>query len=417
MNTKQPQTNNVFKLTDKPIPIIKIGIIGMGNRGIATLKRYMDLKLEGIEFIAFSDLEQKNVDRAQTILKSHNLPLAKTYSSSSGWKQLCEHPDINLILICTDWLTHASLGIYAMEQGKHVAIEVPIAVTVEQCWQLVEAAERTQRHCTMLENCCYDPFTLTIKNMVEQGKLGDISHVEGAYIHDLRAMHFKSPQEGGFYDNWNQKYCMEHTGNPYPTHGLGPLCQILDIHRSDRLTSLVSLSSQQKGLQEYAKSQFGPTSHEAQLKYKLGDMNTTLIQTKNNKTILLQYSISLPRPYNRLFSVCGTKGFAQKYPTPTLTLDPTGDTPYSTDEMKHILQQYEHPFITHIGKPAQKEGIENIMNYMMDYRLIYCLQKGLPLDIDVYDAVEWSCIAELSEQSVLSGGKPIKIPNFLAERQ
>ncbi|MGL5260911.1 MAG: Gfo/Idh/MocA family protein [Bacteroides sp.] len=407
---------HVLNLIHKPIPVIKIGIIGVGNRGLATLKRYMDLDLEGIEFIGLSDLDPSNLDQAQAILKAHQLAPAQTYCSSTGWMKLCEHPDINLILICTDWLSHAPIGVYAMEQGKHVAIEVPIAITVDECWQLVETAERTQRHCTMLENCCYDPFTLTINNMVKQGVLGDISHVEGAYIHDLRAEHFKSQKEGGFHNNWNQKYCMEHTGNPYPTHGLGPLCQLLDIHRSDRLKSLVSLSSQQKGMQEFAQATFGPDSPEAQLQYKVGDMNTTLIQTENNKTILLQYGISLPRPYSRLFTVCGTKGFAQKYPIPTLSLAPQGDTPLPQEEVEQLLQKYEHPFVSQIGKPAQKAGIQNSMNYMMDYRLIYCLQQGLPLDIDVYDAVEWSCIAELSEQSVLNAGKPIEIPNFLRKR-
>ena len=209
---------------------------------------------------------------------------------------------------------------------------------------------------------------------------------------------------------------MKHTGNPYPTHGLGPLCQILEIHRSDRMTSLISMSSKQRGLQDYAREKFGENSLEAQQSYMLGDMNTTLIQTAKGRTILLQYSISMPRPYNRLHTISGTKGFAQKYPQKCITLDPNSTTPLPPEELEALLKKYEHPFVSGIGQLAKNRGIKNTMNYMMDYRLIYCLQQGLPLDIDVYDAVEWSCIAELSEKSVLSGSKPIAIPNFLEKR-
>ena len=416
MNTKQVKAGHVLNLKHAPLTEVKIGIIGVGNRGLATLRRYMQLDLEGIQITAFSDLEQSNIDKAQAILQSNNLPLAQTFCSSSGWKHLCEHPDINLVIICTDWLTHTPIAVYAMEQHKHVAIEVPAAVTVEQCWQLVETAEKTRMHCTMLENCCYDPFALATLNMAKKGLFGEISHVEGAYIHDLREMYFKEEENGGFHNNWTQRYCMKHTGNPYPTHGLGPLCQILEIHRSDRMTSLISMSSKQRGLQDYAREKFGENSLEAQQSYMLGDMNTTLIQTAKGRTILLQYSISMPRPYNRLHTISGTKGFAQKYPQKCITLDPNSTTPLPPEELEALLKKYEHPFVSGIGQLAKNRGIKNTLNYMMDYRLIYCLQQGLPLDIDVYDAVEWSCIAELSEKSVLSGSKPIAIPNFLEKR-
>ena len=417
MNTSKVKKDNVIELTHPPISHLRIGMIGMGNRGVSTLKRFLDLDLKGFEFVAFSDLETTNINKALEVLKENNLPQASTYSTEHGWRELCQQPNIDLILICTDWLSHTPIALYAMEQGKHVAIEVPAATTVEECWQLVETAERTRRHCTMLENCCYDPFALTLLNMVRNNVFGEISHVEGAYIHDLREQYFKEQDEGGFYNNWNQKYCMEHTGNPYPTHGLGPLCQVLNIHRTDKLKTLVSMSSRQKGLQSFASRKFGKDSAEAKQSYKLGDVNTTLIQTEKGRTIMLQYSISMPRPYNRIHSISGTKGFAQKYPSPSISIDPESDQALSEARMTELLKKYEHPFITEIGNKAKERGVDNIMNYMMDYRLIYCLQNGLPLDIDVYDAVEWSVVAELSEQSVLNGSQAIEIPDFLKERR
>lgn len=407
MNTHDFKTSNVLNLSHPPISLIRIGIIGMGKRGLATLRRYMQLELSGFTISALCDLEQNGIDKAQSILKEHNKPVAKSYSSSDGWKQLCEQADVDLILICTDWASHTPIAVYAMEHGKHVAIEVPASLTVEECWQLVNTAERTRMHCTMLENCCYDPFALTTLHMARQGLFGEISHVEGAYIHDLRELYYRKAEDGGFYDYWSQNYCMQHTGNLYPTHGLGPLCQILDIPHSDRMVSLVSMSSIQTGLHAYARNTFGADSEEASLKFKVGDMNTTLIRTELGKTIMLQYAIGMPRPYNRIHAISGSLGFAQKYPVETLILD--GDT-NSTDE---LIDKYEHPLVTSVGKPAALRGVDNIMNYMMDYRLIYCIQNGLPLDISVYNVVEWSCIAELSEKSVLSGSQPIDIPNFI----
>lgn len=401
------RANHIYGLRHKPIKDIKIGIIGLGNRGIATLKRYMQLQLTNFEIVALADIESDNVNAALTILTEHNKARPATYFGENNWRELCENQTINLVIICTDWLSHTKIALYAMEQLKHVAIEVPAAITVDECWQLVLTAERTKMHCTMLENCCYDPFSLNVLNLVRKGKLGEINHVEGAYIHDLRSYYFKSQTEGGTYKNWSLDYCLKHTGNPYPTHGLGPLAKIIGLNDTDYMTSLVSMSSKQGGFNTFAKSKYGPNSIEAKMEFKMGDMNTTLIKTAKGKTILLQYSISLPQPYNRLFTICGTKGFAQKYPNETIQIENDSE---GIIKQKQILQ---HPFVTNIATHAEKLGIENAMNYMMDYRLIYCLQNGLPMDISIYDAVQWSCIAELSEKSVLNNSISIEIPTFL----
>lgn len=401
---------HVLQLAHPPMPVVRIGIIGLGNRGLLTLRRY--LQIEGVEIKALCEIREGNLHKAQLILQEANRPKATGFTGTEGWKKMCECDDLDLIFICTDWLTHTPMAVHAMECNKHVAIEVPAAMSVEECWQLVDTAEQTRRHCIMLENCCYDPFALTTLNMARQGALGEIMHVEGAYIHDLRAMYFAEESEGGYHNHWGKKYSMEHTGNPYPTHGLGPACQLLDIHRRDRMDYLVSMSTHQAGISEYARKTFGKNSLEAQETYKLGDVNTTLIHTAKGKTILLQYDVTTPRPYSRLQTVCGTLGFTQKYPVPRIALEPNGDTPLEGEALEKILSHYKHPFSATIGAEAHRKNLPNEMNYVMDYRLIYCLQNGLPLDMDVYDAAEWSCITELSEQSVLNRSMPIDIPDF-----
>ncbi|WP_455590952.1 Gfo/Idh/MocA family protein [Bacteroides sp.] len=408
MNT--PTQTHVLQLAHPPIPVVRLGFIGLGNRGILTLQRYM--QIEGIEIKALCEIREGNLAKAQQILKESKFPEAIGYTGTEGWKRMCDRTDIDLVFICTDWLTHTPMATYAMEHGKHVAIEVPAAMTVEECWKLVDTAEKTRQHCMMLENCCYDPFALTTLNMAQQGVFGEVIHVEGAYIHDLRSIYFADESNGGFHNHWGKNYSINHTGNPYPTHGLGPICQILNIHRGDKMNFLVSLSSRQAGMTAYARKTFGADSSEAKQAYLLGDMNTTLIQTTKGKSIMIQYNVVTPRPYSRLHTICGTEGFAQKYPVPAIALEPDASTPLAGKALEEIMEKYKHPFTARYGEEARRRNLPNEMNYVMDCRLIYCLRNGLPLDMDVYDAAEWSCITELSEQSVLNGSSPVEIPDF-----
>ena len=402
---------DVIQLVTPKLETVRVGFIGLGMRGPGAVERWTHIP--GTQIVALCDLLPERVENAQKILEKAGLPKAASYAGDEkAWNKLCERDDIDVVYIATDWKHHADMGVYAMEHGKHVAIEVPAAMNIAECWQLVDTAEKTRRHCIMLENCCYDPFALTTLEMARQGVLGEIMHVEGAYIHDLRSMYFAEESEGGYHNHWGKRYSIEHTGNPYPTHGLGPACQILDIHRNDRMEYLVSMSTHQAGMSEYARKRFGENSPEARQKYKLGDVNTTLIHTAKGTTIMLQYNVSTPRPYSRLQTVCGTLGFAQKYPVPCIALDSHGYTPLEGEALEQVLTLYNHPFSATIGEEAHRKGLPNEMNYVMDYRLIYCLRNGLPLDMDVYDAAEWSCITELSEKSVLNGSIPVEIPDF-----
>ena len=377
-------SSRVLQLSCAPLPIVRIGFIGLGNRGMATLRRY--LVIDGVEITALCDITPEHLGEAAALLLSDGRYRPALLGEPEGWMQMCHRDDIDLIYICTDWLTHAPMACYAMEQGKHVAIEVPAATTVEECWQLVDTAERTRRHCFMLENCCCDTFHQATLTMVERGLLGTLTHLEGAYIHDLRDKYDADGPKG-----WMSRLCGQHKGNPYPTHGIGPVCQLLKIHRGDRLDYLVSMTPATDVPHDVC-------------------VNNTLIRTVNGKTILLQYDVTTPRPYSRMQTVCGTRGFVQKYPRRCIMLD--GHEPIKGDAVEPIIAQYTLPHIARIQEEGYRLGVPNIMNYTMDRRLIHCLHEGLPLDMDVYDAAEWSCIAELSERSAQGGGVPVKIPDF-----
>ena len=401
---------NVLNLACPPIPVVRIGFVGLGNRGLLAIERYMHL--DGVEVKALCDLREENIALASGLLKKFGRPSADCYSEKGGWQEVCKRPDIDLIYICTDWLTHTDIAVYAMQQGKHVALEVPAAMTVADCWRLVDTAEQTRRHCMMLENCCYDAYALTTLNMVQQGVFGEITHAEGAYIHDIRHHYFADANQGGYHNHWIKLYSQTHTGNPYPTHGLGPICQWLGIHRGDRMEYLVSMSSRQAGLSAYAERKFGAGSDEASKDYQMGDVNTTLIHTVKGRTIVLQYDVVTPRPYSRHQTICGTRGFMQKYPVPCVLLDMYGKDPLQGEMLEAVMNQFKHPLTAVIGEEARQKNMPNEMNYIMDYRLVYCLRHGLPLDQDVYDAAEWSCITELSELSVRRGSVPVEIPDF-----
>ena len=406
---KRPEgQKDVLEFKVAPMDKVRIAFIGIGMRGIKAVERLS--YIEGVEIKAFCDLNIKNINKAQKIIKEKKFPNADEYNGKDDWKKVCEREDIDLVYICTKWEMHTELAVYAMEQGRHVAVEIPGGQTIEECWQLVDTAERTQRHCMALENCIYEAFPMATYKMVEDGLLGEIVHVEGGYIHNLRTRNFV---EGERTDSgWDLKHIENRNGNIYPTHGFGPLCHVLNIHRGDKLEYVVSLSSKQFGLTEYTKEKFGEDHKFSRPQYKLGDMNTSLMKTANGKSIMLQQNVTNPRPYSRLFSVSGTRGYVVQYPKEGIALDPDGEEFLPEEKTQELLKKYEHPIIAELSEKASTIGGHGGIDFIMDYRLIYCLRNGLPLDQDVYDAAEWAAIAELSEISVANDSVPIKIPDF-----
>ena len=400
--------SDVIELRCDPIETVRVAFVGLGGRGKGAVRRYTFL--EGVKIVALCDLVQENLEMAQDILGGAGLPEAELYSGPEDWKKVCEREDVDLVYVCTHWDLHTPIAVYAMEQGKHVATEVPAAISIEECWQLVNTAEKTRRHCMQLENCNYDFFELATLNMVRQGLLGEIVHAEGAYIHDLRASNFN--EESGYWEMWRLRHNQARNGNLYPTHGFGPICHVLNIHRGDKMEYLVAVASDQFGMTEFAKKKFGEDSDYATREYARGDMNTTLIKTAKGKSIMIQHDVTSPRPYSRIHLLSGTKGFVQKWPVQGIALEPFAHQFLEEDEMEKILADYEHPITKEVGELARTVGGHGGMDFTMDYRLIHCLRNGLPLDQDVYDAAEWSAITELSEKSIENQGMPVKVPDF-----
>ncbi len=387
---------------------VRIGIIGLGMRGPGAVERMSFI--EGVEIKALCDQYPDRVAAAQKILQKMGLPKATEYSGSKeAWKELCNRQDIDLVYITTPWSWHTPMAVYAMEHGKHAATEVPAAKTIEECWQLVETSERTRKHFMMLENCCYDFFELLTLNMTRNGLFGELIHAECAYIHDLRDLNFSKT---GYAEMWRLKENASRNGNLYPTHGLGPVAQCLNINRGDQMDYLVSTSSNDFMMGAIAKEKAETDNfyNEFKDKHFRGNMNTTAIKTKKGKTIIVQHDVTSPRPYSRIHLISGTKGMANKWPAPQKIS--FGDEWINEVEYKVLEEKYTLPIVKHIGAIAKNVGGHGGMDFIMDWRLIDCLRNGLPLDEDVYDAALWSSIAPLSEKSVSNRSLSIDVPDF-----
>ena len=398
-----------------PIDTVRTGFIGLGMRGPDAVRRFT--YIDGAKVVALCDLEADRVAKSQEILAGRGKPAAAEYSGEDGWKRLCERDDIDLVYICTNWQTHVDMAVYAMECGKHVAVEVPAAMSVAECWRLVDTSERTRKHCMMLENCVYDFFELTCLNMAQQGLFGEVLHAEGAYIHNLE------PFWDYYHDNWRLDFNQKHSGDVYATHGFGPDCQVLNIHRGDKLEYLVSMDTKSVVGLEVAKEKMGVDT------FANGDQTSTLVKTRNGKTILVQHNVYTPRPYDRMYQLVGTKGFADKYPNSAFAFEPDqiADAAAEYDNLSShsyvprevrdsLMAKYKHPIAREIEEKALEVGGHGGMDFIMDYRLIWCLRNGKPLDMDVYDAAEWSCLGELTAASIANGSKPVKIPDFTRGR-
>lgn len=406
--TPHPQKFNMCGYAAPKIDIVKIGFIGLGSRGPGAVERMSNI--EGVEIKALCDKNMERIGRGQKILARHGLPAAKEYGGSEdAWKKLCEDPDIDLVYITTPWILHTPMAVYAMECGKHAATEVPAALTVEESWQLVETSEKTKKHCMMLENCCYDFFELLTLNMARQGFFGEVLHAEGAYIHDLLHPNFAKES---YSDMWRLKESFKRDGNLYPTHGLGPVCQIMNINRGDKMEYLTSMSTKdfQMGPMAAKLAKDDPFYEEFVSDKYRGNMNTSLVRTNKGKTIMIQHDVTTPRPYSRIHLVSGTEGVAQKYPLPGRIAK--GHSWFDKDEMKVLEEQYTPKIVKLVGEMAKKVGGHGGMDFLMDWRLIYCLRNGIELDQDVYDAALWSVIGPLSEWSVANRSNSIDVPDF-----
>ena len=414
---------HVLGLTAPKMDKVRVAFVGLGMRGPGAVNRFAHIP--GVEIVALCDYDSVRAANQQKYLRQQGLKPADIYFGENGYKEICERPDVDLVYVATDWDHHFPVAKAALEGGKHTAIEVPSAMNLEQCWELIDLSEKNRKHCMILENCCYDYYELNALAMAQAGVFGEILRAEGAYIHNLDPFwdyYWKNPADDPDKLGWRMKYNMENRGDVYATHGLGPVAQCLDIHRGDRFKTLVAMDTKSVHGKEYVEKKTGKPCEE----YRNGDHTTTLMRTEDGKVVEIQHNVMNPQPYNRLFKLTGTKGYATKYPTEEIALDqaqleasgvqPKIDNLSShgflpKEEYEALVEKYYHPILKKYGEMGREMG-HGGMDFMMDARLVYCLQNGLPLDMDVYDLAEWCCLAELGALSMDNNSAAVTFPDF-----
>ena len=397
---------------------VRAAFIGLGSRGEGHLKFFAGL--HGTEVVALSDLYQDNVNEKLAMVNqltnaSSDSNIVSYWGDENRWKTMLKEVKPDVVFISTNWNNHAPMAIECMKQGAHALVEVPLGVTVKELWEIVNTSERTQKHCMMMENVNYGRTELMYLNMCRQGIIGELLHAEAAYIHELRGQMNQVEQGTG---SWRTHHYANGKGNLYPTHGLGPVAQYMSLARQDdNFKSLVSFSSPALGRKLYAEKNY-PADHKwNQLDYQNGDINTSIIKTEMGRTIMVQWDETSPRPYTRLNLIQGTKGALAGYPT-RVALE--GGVEGITKDHHHwvegeqldkIYEKYDHPLYKRLNQQSKDSGHGGMDGIMM-FRIVECLQKGLPLDQNVYEGAFWSAVTELSGKSVEQGGAPQHFPDF-----
>jgi len=382
---------------------VKLGIIGVGGRGTSLLRDL--LAVDGVDVKAICDVVPEKVDHAQKMVTDAGQARPAAFTKGDWDFKNLNQLDLDIVYVATPWNWHVPMAVDVMKNGKHAAVEVPAASTMQECWDLVNASESTRKHCVILENCCYGASEMMVLQMVRDGFFGEITHGEAAYLHDLRGILTANEGEG----LWRRFPHMKLNGNLYPTHGLGPVAHYMDIHRGDRFDYMVSVSSGEASLSAYVKGKFPEGDPKRAEKYVCGDMNTSIIKTVKGRSILLQHDVVNPRPYSRLNMVQGPKGIFADYPGRVFV---DGQKDEEWQKLDDFKDKYEHALWKNNGEMARKTGGHGGMDYIMNYRLMDCVKRGLVPDIDVYDAAAWSAPAPLSEASVAASGAPQKFPDF-----
>jgi hypothetical protein len=381
----------------------RIAVIGTGGRGTSLLGNLLDA---GGNITAICDIVAEKAEHAAIMVVAAGQKQPKLYiNGPRHYEELAISKDVDFVLIATPWNWHVPMALAVLESDKDVGLEVPACTTINECWQLVRASERSRRHCMMLENCCYDYNETLVLRMIQAGEFGKLLYGEGAYLHDLRSELFSGKGEG----LWRRAEHTRHNGNLYPTHGLGPVANYMSINHGDSFAYLVSMSTLQLGLDLYRKDHLKSDDSRWNERYICGDMNTSLIKTAKGLTITVKHTVSTPHPYSRVNMIAGTHAIFEDYP-PRIYVD--GMNANESYGSLDAFKKYEHPLWTRNGEIARKSGGHGGMDYIMLARLLDCIRKGLPPDIDVYDTASWSAVGPVSIESVAHGSAPVRFPDF-----
>ncbi|MGY8764249.1 MAG: Gfo/Idh/MocA family oxidoreductase [Fidelibacterota bacterium] len=398
---------------------IKMGFIGTGMRGQWVLM--LAAKYPEVDIPAICDIDDGMIESALKILKDAGKPEPHVYKNGDeDFLNMLQNETLDGVYIATPWEWHHPMAIDAMKNGIHVGTEVPAALTVDDCWDLVNVSEHTGKHCMIMENVCYRRDVMAVLNMVQQGMFGELLHCQGGYQHDLRHVKFNdgiNPYGGGvefgekgFSEaKWRTQHSVDRNGDLYPTHGLGPVSPMLGINRGNRMVHLTSTATQSRGLHKYIVDQGGPDHPNADVKFKCGDIVTTVIKCENGQTIMLSHDTNSPRPYSLNFRVQGTKGIWQK-DAQSIYIEGISPESHRWESEDSYLEKYDHPLWKKFENQASGSG-HGGMDFFILRAFIETLKGADPV-IDVYDAVSMSIICPLSEKSIRLGSAAVKIPDF-----
>ncbi len=417
---------------------VKIAVIGVGARGPTHLSHAA--AAVGTEIVGICDLYEDVCKRGKEMALQADPERHKNvklyFGDEHAYRKMLEETKPDAVWIATPWEWHAPMAIDCMNAGAHAFVEVPLATTNEDLWKIIDTSEKTQRHCMMLENVNYGRDELMFLNMCRQDVFGELLHGEAAYIHELRDQ-MKEYENGRGTGSWRLLHWAKENGNLYPTHGLGPVAQYMNLARTDdNFRRLVSFSSPARNHELYAKEVLGPDSKSAKLDYSQGgDMSTSIIKTTIGRTVMVQWDESSPRPYSRHNLIQGTRGTGAGFPnrialdytwknaTPALRklLGLPEDKPDQSSNYHSWLEgggysafyeSFDHPLFKRMEDIAKKHGGHGGMDAIMNFRAIECLQKGEPLDQNVYEGAFWSSVTPLSRKSVAEDGMPQDFPDF-----
>jgi len=407
---------------------VRVGIIGTGMRG----QNHIEMMLErsDVDIVALADPDPRMLADALTLIKKAGKAEPATYPKGNyDYKNLLKRSDVDAVIIATPWEWHIPQAIDSIQAGKIPGVEVCGAIQIQDCWDIVNASEKTGIPVMALENVCYRRDILAVYNMVRQGLFGELLHLQGGYEHDLRGVKFNdgvTPYNSGaeFGDKgysearWRTQHSVNRNGDLYPTHGLGPVAMMIDVNRGNLLTKLSSVATKARGLHQYIVQhpKGGPNHPNASVNFKLGDIVTTQIQTANGETIILTHDTNSPRPYNLGFRVQGTEGIWQdqhagQFNAGLLYIEGKSPKAHAWENPEKMLREYDHPLWKKFENQAVGAG-HGGMDFFVDNAFVECIKRNAPFPIDVYDMATWYAITPLSEKSIAEGGQLQYIPDF-----
>ena len=399
---------------------VRLGFIGVGQRGHNHLE--MALFRDDVEINAICDIDPKAIDSALEACKTKGKKAPAVYKNGDhDFENMVKRDDLDGIVISTPWEWHVPMALISMKAGKYTAIEVSATVKLQESWDLVNMFEKTGSHCMILENVCYRRDVMAVLNMVRQKMFGELVHTQCGYQHDLREVKFNDGKqvygggvefgEKGYSEaKWRTQHSVDRNGDLYPTHGLGPVAEMLNINRGNQFLYLTSIASQGVGLHDYIVKKGGDNHPNAKVKFKLGDVVTTNIKCANGETIMISHDTNLPRPYSLGFRVQGTNGLWMNDGN-HIYLEGISKKTHTWDDFKDYQDKYDHPLWKKHAQNAENAGHGGI-DYFVLRAFIESIKNKVAPPMDVYDAASWSAISPLSEESIAKGSAPVKIPDF-----